>query len=50
MKHDFLLICDDVAFLDAPSFDGAFDGAVPYAKQNLSGSAGFQRLRGEGIC
>jgi hypothetical protein len=48
-KHLFLVASDDIAFLDAPSFDGAFDRAIPYTEEDLSTAARFGRLGGERI-
>jgi hypothetical protein len=48
-KHLFLIASDDIAFLDAPSFDGAFDRTVPYTEEDLSAAARFGRLGGERI-
>jgi len=46
-KHLFLVARDDVAFLDAPSFDSAFDRTIPYAEEDLSTAARFGMLGGE---
>jgi len=43
-KHFLVIPCDDIAFLDAPSFDSAFDRAVPYAEEDLSAAARFGGL------
>ena len=48
-KHLFLIACDDIAFLDAPSFDSAFDGTIPYAEKDLSMATWFGRLGVERI-
>jgi hypothetical protein len=35
IEDQFLIASNNIAFFDAPSFDGAFHRAIPYAKQNL---------------
>jgi hypothetical protein len=48
-EHLFLIASDDIAFLDAPSFDGAFDRTIPYTEEDLSTAARFGRLGGERV-
>ena len=48
-KDLFLVASDDVAFLDAPAFDGSFDRTVPYTEEDLSTAARFGRLGSERI-
>jgi hypothetical protein len=49
-EHRLVITCDYVAFLDAPSFDGALYGTIPYAKQNLWAPTRFGRSGVERIC